>query len=86
MVAVEGGRRTPTGDLFNEVPDRVADTLVLVGAGWGLAQAGLPWAEPLGWAAALAAMATAYIRALADGHGLRGCFLGRWPSRTGWRP
>ena len=32
LVAVEGGRRSPTGELFNEVPDRVSDVLVLAGA------------------------------------------------------
>ncbi len=33
MVAVEGGRGTPVGALFNEIPDRVADTLLIVA--WG---------------------------------------------------
>src|SRR5713101_4100082 len=27
LVAVEGGRKTATGDLFNEIPDRFADVL-----------------------------------------------------------
>jgi phosphatidylglycerophosphate synthase len=58
MVAVEGGRGTPVGALYNEIPDRVADTLFLVA--WGLA-CGLP---SLGWAAALAAAVTAYLRVL----------------------
>ncbi len=58
MVAVEGGRGTPVGALFNEIPDRVADSFFLVA--WGFAS-GQPW---LGWSAALAAMATAYIRVL----------------------
>lgn len=58
MVAVEGGRGTPVGVLYNEVPDRVADSLFLVA--WGVA-CGADW---VGWAAALAAMATAYIRVL----------------------
>ena len=58
MVAVEGGRGTTVGVLYNEVPDRVADSLFLVA--WGVA-CGAGW---VGWAAALAAMATAYIRVL----------------------
>ncbi|MHB2169837.1 CDP-alcohol phosphatidyltransferase family protein [Alsobacter sp. R-9] len=58
MVAVEGGRGTPVGALYNEIPDRVADTLFLVA--WGVA-CGSP---SLGWAAALAAAVTAYIRVL----------------------
>lgn len=74
MVAVEGGLRSPTGDLYNEVPDRISDSLILVAAGYGLA--GLPLAEALGWSAALLAMLTAYVRALGAGLGLPGCFHG----------
>src|SRR5690606_1988240 len=33
MVAIEGGKSTATGVLFNEFPDRVADSLFLVLAG-----------------------------------------------------
>ena len=74
MVAVEGGLRSPVGELYNEVPDRVSDTLILVAAGYGLA--GMPYAEALGWAAALLAMLTAYVRAIGAGVGLPGCFHG----------
>ena len=56
MVAVEGGKGSPVGALYNEIPDRVADTAFLVPLGYA---AGLPW---LGWAAALAATMTAYVR------------------------
>jgi phosphatidylglycerophosphate synthase len=58
LVAVEHGRKTPTGVLYNEVPDRVADSLFLVALGYA---AGLPWC---GWLAALLAALTAYIRTL----------------------
>ena len=58
MVAIEGGKRTATGGIWNEVPDRFADTLLLMGAGLG---SGEPWA---GATAAWAAVMTAYIRAL----------------------
>jgi phosphatidylglycerophosphate synthase len=58
MVAVEGGRKSPTGELWNEVPDRIADALLLVCAGWAV---GLPWVGALaGWAAGM----TAYVRAV----------------------
>jgi phosphatidylglycerophosphate synthase len=58
MVAVEGGRKSPTGELWNEVPDRIADPLLLVCAGWAV---GLPWTAALaGWAALM----TAYVRAM----------------------
>ena len=58
LVAVEHGRKTPTGVLYNEVPDRLADSLFLVALGHA---AGLPWC---GWLAALLAALTAYIRTL----------------------
>jgi phosphatidylglycerophosphate synthase len=57
MVAVGRGVASPVGELYNEIPDRVSDTAVLAGIGFA---AGSP---ALGWAAALAAMATAYVRA-----------------------
>jgi phosphatidylglycerophosphate synthase len=57
MVAIEGGKKTPTGDLWNEIPDRIADLLLLAGAGFA---AGAPWAGAL---AAWGAVLTAYLRA-----------------------
>lgn len=57
MVAVLTDRCSPVGELFNEAPDRVSDTAILVGLGY--AAGGTPtW----GYAAALASMFTAYIR------------------------
>lgn len=58
MVAIEGGRKSPVGDLYNEVPDRVADSLLLVALGYA---SGDLW---VGWAAALFAALTAYMRVL----------------------
>jgi phosphatidylglycerophosphate synthase len=57
MVAVEGGMKTRGGDLFNELPDRPADLLFLVGAGIAVHDAAL------GWAAGAFAILTAYMRA-----------------------
>ena len=71
LVAVEGGKATPTGDLYNEVPDRIADTLILVGAGF--APSGTPW---LGAAAAIAAMFVAYVRAMGASLGVGQVFAG----------
>src|SRR5262245_18126537 len=34
MVAVEGGRSTKSGEVFNDAPDRLADVFVFVGAGY----------------------------------------------------
>jgi phosphatidylglycerophosphate synthase len=70
MVAVEGGRGTPVGGLYNEIPDRIADSLFLVA--WGYA-CGLGW---LGWLAALAAACTAYVRVLGGALGLKQDFRG----------
>jgi phosphatidylglycerophosphate synthase len=75
LVAVEGGRKTATGDLFNEVPDRVADVAILAPAGYAI-----PWLGslgiPLGWGVALLAVLTAYIRLLGGSLGLQQNFLG----------
>lgn len=70
MVAVGRGVASPVGELYNEVPDRISDTAVL--AGIGLA-AGDP---ALGWAAALAAMLTAYVRATGRAAGAPSDFRG----------
>ncbi len=70
MVAIGRGVASPLGELFNEVPDRVSDTAVLVGVGWAAGSVAL------GLAAALAAMATAYVRAVGKGLGLGSDFSG----------
>lgn len=59
MMAVEGGRRTPDGDIYNEFPDRIADAVVL--AGLGLAS-GTELGGILGWSCACGALATACVR------------------------
>lgn len=70
MVAVEGGRQTPTGALYNEMPDRLADSLFLIALGYA---AGIGW---LGWLAALLAALTAYVRTLGGTLGLAQDFRG----------
>jgi phosphatidylglycerophosphate synthase len=62
MLAVEERLETPTGVLFNEVPDRIADVLILAGAGYSIGTAAGDAA--LGWIAAAAALFTAYVRQL----------------------
>ncbi|MEO0821261.1 MAG: CDP-alcohol phosphatidyltransferase family protein [Pseudomonadota bacterium] len=56
LLAVEARRGALDGAFWNEVPDRLADCAILIGAGFGLG------AGSLGLAAALAAVLTAYIR------------------------
>lgn len=63
MVAVEGGKGTPAGELFNDIPDRIADPLLLVATGWAITSS--DWGVSLGWCAGLLAVMTAYIRTLA---------------------
>ena len=70
LVAVEGGRKSPYGPLFNEAPDRVEDSLFLVAAGFA---AGLLW---LGLLAALLACLTAYLRTLGGSFGFAQDFGG----------
>lgn len=69
MLAVEKGLHSPTGDLFNEVPDRVADLVLLAAAGYATAGAmtthgGTDIGVLLGWLAASSAVGTAYVRTL----------------------
>ena len=71
MVAVGSGKASPEGELYNEVPDRVADTLILIGAGF--AAGGAP---VLGYAAALLAVFVAYMRALGSSLGATALFIG----------
>jgi phosphatidylglycerophosphate synthase len=70
MVAIEGGRKSALGGLYNELPDRVADSAFLVALGCSI---GEPW---LGWLGALAAAVTAYIRVLGGTFGLAQDFRG----------
>src|SRR5678815_3620839 len=58
MVALGSGRDSKVGELYNEVPDRVSDAAVFIGAGyaWGGNVA-------FGYIAAILAIFTAYVRA-----------------------
>jgi phosphatidylglycerophosphate synthase len=90
MVAVEHGKKSATGGLFNEVPDRVADVLILVGAGYSTAvEPGVVKlfdALPLGWSCAVVAVWTAYIRSLGAELTGRQFFMGPMakPHRMFW--
>ena len=72
MVALGGGRKSAFGALWNEFPDRIADSALIVALGYA---AQLGW---LGWLGALLAALTAYIRAtgasLGFGQDFRGPF------------
>ena len=74
MVAVEGNRRSKSGEVWNDAPDRFADVFVLAGAGYALPD--FPWAAGLGWTAAVLAVGTAYVRLLGGASGLAQDFSG----------
>jgi len=70
MVAIEGGRGSALGPIWNEAPDRVEDTAIL----WGL---GIAVGAPgLGLWTALAAVFCAYVRALGGALGQAQDFAG----------
>jgi phosphatidylglycerophosphate synthase len=73
MLAVEGGLKSPSGDLYNEFPDRLADTFILAGLGMA---GGTALSGGLGWVAACGALITACVRmhgaSLTGAHDFRG--------------
>jgi phosphatidylglycerophosphate synthase len=71
MVALEQQSSSRLGELFNEIPDRVSDSATLIGLGFALGGN-----VELGFAAALLAMFTAYIRAMGKAAGAPQQFCG----------
>ena len=78
MVAVEHGRASHTGMLYNEAPDRLSDTALLIGAGY--AQGG---SVELGYLAACVALFVSYVRILGRVAGAASDFSG--PMNKGGR-
>lgn len=74
LIAVEGNLGSPVGEIYNDLPDRVADVLIFVGA--GLALRSLPYGMTLGWVTAILALLTAYVRVLGGALGLSQDFVG----------
>jgi phosphatidylglycerophosphate synthase len=74
MVAIEGGRQTKSGEIFNDLPDRIADAAIFVGAGYAARQH--PFGVELGYIAAALAIFTAYVRMLGGASGLKQSFIG----------
>lgn len=74
LVAIEGGKSTASGELFNDIPDRISDPLIIIAAGYSLISVG--YGDILGWAAALFAVLTAYVRTLAVSIGAPANFTG----------
>lgn len=74
MLAVEQGFKSRTGEIYNDLPDRVADVLILVGAGYSARD--LAGGVAFGWAAAVVAVFTAYVRVLGGSLGVTQHFIG----------
>ncbi len=73
MLAVEGSLKSPNGDLYNEFPDRLSDTLILAALGYA---GGGELSVTLGWLCATGALMTAAVRmhgaSLTGSHDFRG--------------
>lgn len=74
MIAIEGGFKTRSGEIYNELPDRFADLLIIGGAGYAVG--GVAWQPEVAWIAAGLAVSTAYMRALGVAAGASQTFHG----------
>ncbi|MGB5918715.1 CDP-alcohol phosphatidyltransferase family protein [Arcobacter sp.] len=70
MVALEGGKSTKSGELYNDIPDRVSDSILFIALGYFTSYI------EIGYLAALFAMMTAYIRVLGSSMGAGAVFKG----------
>src|SRR4029453_6502475 len=74
MVAIEGGMKSKTGEIWNDLPARIADALILLGAGYSLRE--IWWGPTLGWLATALAIFTAYVRVMGGAAGVTQQFCG----------
>jgi phosphatidylglycerophosphate synthase len=74
MVAIEGGMGSKSGEIYNDLPDRIADPLIIVPVGYAITR--FPFAIELSWCAGLLAVMTAYVRVLGGASGLPQSFAG----------
>ena len=74
MVAIEGGFKTKSGEIYNELPDRLSDAVILASAGYALPAT--EWMHTMGWLAAILSIMTAYARALGGSAGASQHFTG----------
>lgn len=75
LLAIEHGMKGKLGEMWNDIPDRLSDSFILVGAGYSVEWL-VPGGSALGWCAALLAMLTAYIRVLGGALGTTQYFTG----------
>lgn len=74
MVAVEGGFKSKTGEIFNDFPDRVADPLILISSGYALT--GIPHGVELGWFCGALSLFVTYVRILGKSLGTSQYYIG----------
>ena len=74
LVAIEFNKKSKVGDLYNEVPDRIGDAVIIIGA--GLYCQNHDFAMQIAWANVFLATMTAYIRVLGASLGQGHKFLG----------
>lgn len=75
LLAIEGRLKSKTGELYNEIPDRIADIMILLGAGVAIHEV-WEWGIWLGVFATILALLTAYVRLLGGSLGLPQDFSG----------
>jgi len=77
MVALASGRDSKVGELYNEVPDRVSDAAVFIGAGYA-------WGGNvvLGYIATILAIFTAYVRGAGKSPARLTSSADQWPNST----
>jgi phosphatidylglycerophosphate synthase len=76
MVAVEHKRGSSAGPIWNELPDRLSDVILLSAAGYFASAGGVRFASEAGWICAMLALLTAYLRELGRGLGFPADFSG----------
>lgn len=74
MVAVEGGKKSVLGDIYNEFPDRISDSIILLG--FALPEIAGPRIAALAWASCFFAAITAYTRVLGAAVGTKHFYIG----------
>ena len=68
MVAIDGNTSSLVGDIYNELPDRISDTLLFLPLGYiGIT---LPYVLELAWSSVFLALFTAYVRGFGTALGI----------------
>ncbi len=73
LMAIEGGKKTPAGEIYNDFPDRLSDVIIMMGASFLVPYS---WGRDLGWLASVLALFTAYVRMLSASMGKGHDFCG----------